>query len=152
MRAVVQRTTAASVTLRETGERRAIDAGLVVLIGIGHDDTVEDADYLADKIVGLRIFNDSDGKMNRGLLELPAPGVLIVSQFTLMGDTRKGRRPSFIAAGRPEQAIPLYERFVDTVRRLVPRVETGEFGASMLVEIANDGPVTLIIDSPPAAG
>lgn len=147
MRAVIQRVTSASLTLRETGETRSIGAGLVVLLGVGHGDGNVDADYLADKIVGLRIFGDDDGKMNRGLLETGG-GVLVVSQFTLLGDTRKGRRPSFIDAAPPPVSIPLYEYFVNAVRRQVEDVKTGEFGADMLVNIANDGPVTLILESP----
>jgi D-aminoacyl-tRNA deacylase len=149
MRAVVQRVTMAAVTLRDSGERRAIGPGLVVLLGVGHDDTDADADYLAEKIVGLRIFNDDAGKMNRALADVAASGMLIVSQFTLLGDTRKGRRPSFVAAAPPEVAIPLYERFVAEVKRRAVTVQTGEFGADMLVEISNNGPVTLIIESTP---
>lgn len=149
MRAVVQRVTRAAVTLRETGECRTIGRGLVILLGIGHSDTKADAQYLADKIVGLRIFRDDDGKMNNSLAEAPESGVLVVSQFTLLGDTRKGRRPSFVAAAPPAVAIPLYEFFVQAVRKLARDVQTGEFGADMLVEIDNDGPVTLIVDSPP---
>ena len=136
------------MTLRETGETRSIRAGLVVLLGIGHNDTKADAEWLADKIVGLRIFNDDDGKMNRALADLDGGGVLVISQFTLLGDARKGRRPSFIAAAPPPVSIPLYEDFTAAVRRLAPIVKTGEFGADMLVNIANDGPVTLIIESP----
>jgi D-tyrosyl-tRNA(Tyr) deacylase len=149
MRAVIQRVTEASVTLRDTDECRAIGPGLVVLLGIGHNDSNSDAEYLADKIVGLRIFNDEAGKMNRGLLEVEGSGVLIISQFTLLGDARKGRRPSFIGAAPPSVAIPLYEHFIEVVRRQVSNVKTGEFGADMLVNIANDGPVTLIIESLP---
>jgi D-tyrosyl-tRNA(Tyr) deacylase len=149
MRAVVQRVTMAAVTLRESGERRSIGPGLVVLLGIGHNDTDADADYLAEKIVGLRIFRDDEGKMNRALSEMPHAGVLIVSQFTLLGDARKGRRPSFVAAAPPAVAIPLYEQFVAKTKRPGLSVQTGEFGADMLVEISNDGPVTLIIESVP---
>ena len=148
MRIVVQRVTSASVTLRESGELRKIGPGLVVLLGIGHNDGVAEADFLAEKIAGLRIFNDEDGKMNCSLDEVPGAGVLIVSQFTLLGDARKGRRPSFVAAAPPAVAIPLYERFVNSVSQRVAQVKTGEFGADMLVMIANNGPVTLVIDSP----
>lgn len=149
MRAVIQRVTEASVTLRVSGERRSISRGLMVLLGIGHNDTVKDAEYLADKIVGLRIFNDDEGKMNRALAEVENGGVLIVSQFTLLGDARKGRRPSFVDAAPPPVSIPLYEHFVAAVRRQVSNVKTGDFGADMLVNIANDGPVTLILESLP---
>ena len=151
MRAVIQRVTEGAVTLRETGETRSIGPGLVILLGIGHNDTNADADWLADKIVGLRIFNDVDGKMNLGLLDIEG-SVLVISQFTLLGDARKGRRPSFIDAAPPPVSIPLYEYFVSAVRRQVADVKTGEFGADMLVNIANDGPVTLIMESPPLLG
>ena len=120
----------------------------MVLIGIGHEDTPADADYLADKIVNLRLFEDEAGKMNRALPDIDGAAMLIVSQFTLFGDTRKGRRPSFTAAAPPSVAVPLYERFIASVKSRGVPVQTGEFGAEMLVEIANDGPVTLIVDSP----
>ena len=150
MRAVIQRAASASVTLRATGERRAIGPGLVTLLGIAHGDTPADAKWLAEKLVGLRVFEDAEGKMNRALSDLDGGGaMLIVSQFTLYGDARKGRRPSFVGAAPPDVAIPLYEAFVQAVRALGVDVQTGEFGADMLVEIANDGPVTLIVDSPP---
>lgn len=148
MRAVVQRVKRAAVTLQETGERREIENGLVVLLAVGHDDKQADTDYMADKILGLRIFSDKEGKMNRSLMDNPDFGILIISQFTLLGDTRKGRRPSFVAAAPPSVAIPMYESFVDTIKKSVKQVQTGEFGADMLVEIFNDGPVTLIVDSP----
>ena len=154
MRAVIQRATSASVTLKATGKRRAIGPGLVTLLGIAHGDTPSDAKWLAEKLVGLRVFEDGEGKMNRALSDLAGEGggaMLIVSQFTLYGDARKGRRPSFVGAAPPDVAIPLYEAFVQAVRALGVTVQTGEFGADMLVEIANDGPVTLIVDSPPRA-
>jgi D-tyrosyl-tRNA(Tyr) deacylase len=149
MKVVVQRALRAAVTLKELGERREIGPGLMVLIGVSHGDTAADAEYLAEKLVRLRIFEDENGKMNRALSEIEGGAMLIVSQFTLYGDARKGRRPSFTDAAPPEVAIPLYERFIAAVRSRGVVVQTGEFGADMLVEIANDGPVTLILDSPP---
>jgi D-tyrosyl-tRNA(Tyr) deacylase len=149
MLAVAQRVVKAAVTMKDTGDRRAIDGGLAILLAVGHDDNQATASYMADKIVGLRIFDDDDGKMNKSLLDNPDNGVLVVSQFTLLGDTRKGRRPSYIAAAAPSVAEPLYRYFVDLIKKTVRRVATGEFGADMLVELHNDGPVTLIIESPP---
>jgi D-aminoacyl-tRNA deacylase len=145
MRAVVQRVSRAKVTVagEVTGE---IGPGLMVLLGVADGDTAEDAIYLADKLVGLRIFPDADGKMNLSLAET-AGGMLVVSQFTLLGDCRKGRRPSFIAAARPEAAVELYERFVADVRRRGITVGTGRFQQHMDVELVNDGPVTLLVDS-----
>ncbi|HEY1380889.1 MAG TPA: D-aminoacyl-tRNA deacylase [Gemmataceae bacterium] len=148
MRAVIQRVSRASVTIGGEVVGR-IDRGLLVLLGLTHSDTPADACWLAEKTIGLRIFNDADGKMNLGLTDVGG-AVLVVSQFTLYGDAQKGRRPSFVAAARPEQAIPLYEAFVNGVRALGVPVETGRFGAMMDVELVNDGPVTLILDSPPA--
>jgi D-tyrosyl-tRNA(Tyr) deacylase len=124
----------------------AIDAGLVILLGVTHDDTAERAQWLAEKVVGLRIFNDADGKMNRDLVEVGG-AMLIVSQFTLYGDCRKGKRPSFIDAAPPPIAIPLYEAYINSVKALGIPVATGRFGADMKVELVNDGPVTLIVDS-----
>lgn len=147
IRLVVQRVRRASVMLQETGERREIGMGLATLIGVGHNATNADADYLADKLAHLRVFEDGDGKMNLSLLETGG-AMLIVSQFTLLGDTRKGRRPSFTGAAPPPLAVPLYERFVEAVRAKGIAVQTGEFGADMLVSIENDGPVTLVIESP----
>jgi D-tyrosyl-tRNA(Tyr) deacylase len=145
MRAVVQRVSRASVVI--AGEMvGAIDAGLVVLLGVTHDDTPDRAKWLAEKIAGLRIFNDADGKMNRDLVEIGG-SMLIVSQFTLYGDCRKGKRPSFIDAATPEIAIPLYEAFINGVKALGIPVATGRFGADMKVELVNDGPVTLIVES-----
>lgn len=145
MRAVVQRVARASVVI--DGETvGAIGAGLVVLLGVTHDDTPEQAKWLADKIAGLRIFNDADGKMNRDLIEVSG-SMLIVSQFTLYGDCRKGKRPSFIDAAPPPIAIPLYEAFINGVKALGIPVATGRFGADMKVDMVNDGPVTLIVDS-----
>ena len=121
----------------------------MVLLGIGHGDTFADAEHLADKLVKLRIFEDARGRMNRSLSDIDGGAMLVVSQFTLYGDARKGRRPSFTDAAPPGVAIPLYERFVAAVRERGVVVQTGEFGADMLVEVANDGPVTLILESPP---
>ena len=147
MRVVVQRVSRASVTIDgEVGG--AIGRGLLVLLGVTHADTPEQARWLAEKIAGLRIFPDADGKMNRDVAEAGG-SVLVVSQFTLYGSCEKGRRPSFIAAARPEQAIPLYEQFVNELKALGVPVATGRFGAMMQVELVNDGPVTLILDSPP---
>jgi D-tyrosyl-tRNA(Tyr) deacylase len=145
VRAVVQRVSRAKVTVsgEVTGE---IDRGLLVLLGVSVDDTERDADYLVDKIANLRIFEDADEKMN---LSLPDAGgeMLVVSQFTLYGDTRGGRRPSFIRAARPERANELYEYFVSKARQQITQVETGRFQAMMDVELVNDGPVTIILDS-----
>lgn len=149
MRAVIQRAAWASVTLKETGERREIGIGILTLLGVAPADTVADAEWLAEKLVALRVFEDDDGKMNRSLLDISG-AMLIVSQFTLLGDARKGRRPSFTGAAPPSVAIPLYEAFVRAVETRGIAVKTGEFGAAMLVEVANDGPVTLIVDTPRA--
>ncbi len=145
MRAVVQRVSRARVVIdgQTVGE---VGPGLLVLLGVTHDDTAEAAAWLADKVVGLRLFNDVDGKMNRSVAEVGG-GVLVVIQFTLYGDCRKGRRPSFLDAARPEVAIPLYEAFVNGVKALGVPAATGRFGAMMQVELVNDGPVTLIVDS-----
>jgi D-tyrosyl-tRNA(Tyr) deacylase len=145
MRAVVQRVTQARVRIdgEVVGE---IGAGLVVLLGVTHADTTEQAKWLADKIAGLRIFADEAGKMNRDVTEAGG-GILVVSQFTLYGDCRKGRRPSFIDAAPPPIAVPLYEAFINGVKALGVPVATGRFGADMQVELVNDGPVTLSVDS-----
>ena len=145
MRTVVQRVTRASVVIagETVGE---IGAGLVVLLGVTHDDTPTQAQWLAEKVTGLRIFNDADGKMNRDLSDVGG-AMLIVSQFTLYGDCRKGKRPSFIDAAPSTIAIPLYEAFINGVKALGIPVATGRFGADMQVELVNDGPVTLIVDS-----
>lgn len=145
MRAVVQRVSRASVTVEGSvvGE---IGAGLLVLLGVAQDDAEADAEYLADKVAGLRIFEDSGGKMNLALADA-AGAVLAVSQFTLFGDVRRGKRPSFDAAARPERANELYEHFVGRLRAAGLRVETGRFQAMMQVELVNDGPVTILLDS-----
>lgn len=149
MKAVVQRVTAASVTVKPTGEKREIGPGLVILLGVAPPDTSADAEWLAEKLVGLRVFEDADGKMNVGLSDLEGGGaMLIVSQFTLLGDARKGRRPSFTGAAPPAVAEPLYEVFVGAVRSRGVFVQTGDFGADMTVEIVNDGPVTLLVETP----
>jgi D-tyrosyl-tRNA(Tyr) deacylase len=145
MRAVVQRVTRANVTIdgEIAGE---IGNGLVVLLGIARDDTKDDADYLVPKIASLRIFDDAEGKMNRSLKDIDG-GLLIVSQFTLYGDVRRGLRPSWSDAAAPEIAEPLYDYFVESSRKLLGRVETGSFRKMMLVELVNDGPVTILLDS-----
>src|SRR5262249_37635612 len=120
--------------------------GLLVLLGVTHTDTPHDAQWLAEKIAGLRIFNDADGKMNRDVTEAGG-GILVVSQFTLYGDCRKGRRPSFVDAAPPDIAVPLYEASVTAIKALGIPAATGRFGAMMQVELVNDGPVTLIVES-----
>lgn len=145
MRAVVQRVTRSSVTVDENTVG-AIGQGLMVLLGIEHEDGSEDVSWLADKIINLRIFEDEEGKMNKSIHDVEGE-LLAVSQFTLMGDCRKGRRPSFSNAARPERANELYEAFVEAVREKGIKVETGQFQAHMMVDILNDGPVTLLIDS-----
>ena len=145
VRAVVQRASEASV--RVDGEVVGrIGPGLVVLLGVGREDAERDADYLADKICGLRVFEDQDGKMNLGLADVGG-SLLVVSQFTLLGDCRKGRRPSFVRAMAPEPAAALVERFVQRARAQVDHVKTGQFRAHMHVSLTNDGPVTLLLDS-----
>ena len=145
MRAVVQRVSRASVKVEGelTGE---IGLGLLVLLGVGQEDGEADADYLAEKIAGLRIFEDDAGKMNLSVMDVGG-AVLAVSQFTLFGDMRRGKRPSFDAAARPERARELYEYFVERVRAAGLRCETGRFQAMMEVELVNSGPVTILLDS-----
>lgn len=146
MRVVLQRSRNASVVVdHETvGE---IEKGYVLLVGITHEDTEQDAEYIAKKIAGLRLWEDADGKMNHSIDEVGG-AILSVSQFTLYGDTKKGRRPSFIQAARPEQAEPLWHYFNDQLKAQGLHVETGRFGAMMDVRLVNDGPVTLIIETP----
>ena len=145
MRAVVTRVKSASVTI--DGEVvGSIPQGFLILLGVTHEDTEAQAVKLADKICSLRVFEDENGKLNRGLDEVEGQ-LLIVSQFTLYGSCKKGRRPDFLAAARPEVAIPLYEKFVSLCREKGIHTETGEFGAEMLVESVNDGPLTLVVDT-----
>ena len=145
MRAVVQRVSHASVTVDDTivGE---IERGLLVLLGVSNKDTEADARYCVEKILNLRIFEDAEEKMNLSLVDV-AGELLVVSQFTLYGDTRRGRRPSFIDAAQPAEANRLYEYFVAESRKQIQKVETGKFQAMMDVELLNDGPVTILIDS-----
>ena len=147
MRVVIQRVKHASVTIEGT-ERASIGAGMLVLLGIEDSDSDEDIEWLCGKIVRLRIFNDSEGVMNLPVTDVPDSGILLVSQFTLMASTRKGNRPSYIQASKPDIAVPLYERFIALLQQeFGKKVETGVFGADMQVELLNDGPVTIIIDS-----
>lgn len=147
MRVVLQRVSRASVTIdgRIAGE---IGPGFCLLVGFTHADSAAQVDWMAEKVAGLRLFSDADGKMNLGIVDVGG-AVLVISQFTLYGDTARGRRPSFIDAARPEIAIPLYQRFLAALREWGLVVAAGEFGAHMLVEIHNDGPVTLILDRAP---
>jgi len=145
MRAVLTRVKSASVTV-DGSVVGQIGQGFLILLGVTHEDTEAQAVKLADKLMGLRIFEDENGKMNRSLEDVGGQ-VLVVSQFTLYGNCKKGRRPEFLAAARPEIAIPLYEKFIALCRDKGFSVETGEFGAEMLVESVNDGPVTLIVDT-----
>lgn len=145
MRAVVQRVNLSSVTV-ENAVVGTITKGLTVLLGVEEGDTEDDVTYLSDKIVNLRIFEDEDEKMNLSLLDVSGQ-MLCISQFTLLGDCRKGRRPSFVKASKPDVANMLYEAFVDKVRQMGVHVETGIFQAHMILDIQNDGPVTLMLDS-----
>lgn len=145
MRAVLTRVKSAFVTV-DGSVIGQIGQGFLILLGVTHEDTEAQAVKLADKLMGLRIFEDENGKMNRSLEDVGGQ-VLVVSQFTLYGNCKKGRRPEFLAAARPEIAIPLYEKFIALCRDKGFSVETGEFGAEMLVESVNDGPVTLIVDT-----
>ncbi|WP_440969881.1 D-aminoacyl-tRNA deacylase [Peribacillus frigoritolerans] len=145
MRVVLQRSKAAKVVVADQiiGQ---IDSGLVLLVGVTHGDTIDDAAYLAEKIVNLRIFEDENEKLNHSLLDVGG-SILSVSQFTLYGDCRKGRRPNFMDAARPEEANELYEAFNEELRKKGIHTETGQFGAMMDVQLTNDGPVTLILES-----
>jgi D-tyrosyl-tRNA(Tyr) deacylase len=144
MRIVLQRVARASVAVdgRVVG---AVERGFCLLVGFTHSDTPDQVDWMAEKVSGLRLFSDAEGKMNLGLADVGG-AVLVVSQFTLYGDASKGRRPSFVDAARPEQAIPLYECFLTGLRARGLAVASGEFGADMAVELANDGPVTLVLE------
>jgi len=148
LRVVVQRVSEGGVEIRENNYSQSIKKGLVILLGIKDGDTEKDAEYLADKCCNLRIFQDENDKMNLSLNNVSGE-VLIISQFTLYGDARKGNRPSFIESAKPERAIPLYEKFIDRVKENIgnEKVKTGIFGAMMSVKIINDGPVTILIDS-----
>lgn len=145
MRAVIQRVKSSSVTVgkKVVGE---IGKGLLVLLGVAKSDNIDDAEYLADKIVNLRIFEDDNRKLNRSLLDIGGK-MLVVSQFTLLGDCNKGRRPSFVRAASPDLAMELYQHFVDRVRQKNVSVNTGRFQTMMEVSLVNDGPVTLIVES-----
>lgn len=148
MRTLLQRVSRGEVRIREGGRERSagrIDRGFVALVGFTHTDTGDTVDWMAEKVAGLRLFADAEDKMNLALADVGG-AVLVVSQFTLYGDAHKGRRPSFVDAARPEVAIPLYERFIAALRGHGLRVETGEFGAMMDVELVNDGPVTLWLE------
>ena len=144
MRIVLQRVTQASVTIagRTVGQ---IGRGFCILLGVAHTDTAAESEWLAEKVAGLRLFGDAEDRMNLSLDDVGG-AVLVISQFTLYGDASKGRRPSFVAAARPEQAVPLYDAFIAALRARGLTVATGEFGAQMQVEIRNDGPVTLILE------
>lgn len=147
MKCVIQRVSRASVTV-DGSVVGSINHGLLVLVGITHADTNDQAAWMADKILTLRVFADDEGKMNRSVMDVSG-GVLLVSQFTLYGDLKKGTRPSFIAAARPEQALPLFDHLVELVRRGAEsnvHVATGTFGAMMDVELVNDGPVTIVVE------
>lgn len=147
MRLVIQRVTSASVTIAGT-QKSAIGKGLMILIGICDEDTDEDIDYLCRKVVQMRIFDDENGVMNLPITDVADSGILVVSQFTLMASTKKGNRPSYIHASRPEFAVPMYEKFVIRLGELFgKKIQTGEFGADMQVALVNDGPVTIIMDS-----
>lgn len=145
MRAVVQKVSSSKVTV--DGEVIGqINKGLMVLLGVTHDDTSKDVDYMVDKVTNLRIFEDEEGKMNLSLKDVEGE-ILAVSQFTLYGDARRGRRPSFSDAARPEVANPLYEEFIEKVKNQGINVGTGKFGAHMMVDLTNDGPVTILLES-----
>ncbi|MFZ3048888.1 MAG: D-aminoacyl-tRNA deacylase [Desulfatirhabdiaceae bacterium] len=145
MIAVIQRVKQSSVAINGSVIGR-IGGGMLTLLGVAEPDTVHDVDFLTEKLVNLRIFEDKSGKMNRSLVDIHGE-MLVVSQFTLLADCKKGRRPSFVAAARPEKAIPLYERFIEQIRKAGIPVQTGQFGAMMDVTLINDGPVTLIVES-----
>jgi len=145
MRAVVQRAKKGSVEIEEK-EIGKIEKGLVVLLGVGQNDSEKDAEHLIEKIVNLRIFEDEEGKMNLSVKDINGQ-ILIISQFTLYGDCKKGRRPSFISAALPDKAVKLYDYFVKNIKNCGLKIETGEFQAMMLVKIFNDGPVTILLDS-----
>ena len=147
MRIVIQRVKEASVTIGGT-LKSSIGQGMMILVGICDEDTDEDIEYLCQKVVKLRIFDDSEGVMNLPITDIADSGILVVSQFTLMASTKKGNRPSYIHASRPDFAIPMYEKFIAKLQDLFGKdIKTGEFGANMQVALINDGPVTIIMDS-----
>lgn len=147
MRLVIQRVTQASVTIGGT-LKSAIGPGLLILVGICDEDSDDDIEYLCQKVVKMRIFDDADGVMNLPVTDVDGSSLLVVSQFTLMASTRKGNRPSYIHASRPDFAVPMYEKFVARLQQLFGRpVQTGTFGADMQVSLLNDGPVTIVMDS-----
>lgn len=147
MRIVIQRVKEASVTIGGT-LKSSIGQGMMILVGICDEDTDEDIEYLCQKVVKLRIFDDSEGVMNLPITDIADSGILVVSQFTLMASTKKGNRPSYIHASRPDFAIPMYEKFIAKLQSLFgKKIQTGEFGADMQVSLINDGPVTIIMDS-----
>ncbi len=145
MRAVIQRVKCASVKIdnKIVGQ---IDKGILILLGVAEEDKDTDLDYIFDKTIGLRIFEDEEGKMNKSLSDVDG-SILVVSQFTLQGDARRGRRPSFTGAARPEKAIPYYEEFIKRCKDLKINTQSGVFGSDMQVELCNDGPVTILLDS-----
>ncbi len=145
MRVVIQRASKAAVEINGT-ETRSISHGLVILLGIEQDDEEEDIDWLIKKVLGLRVFSDNENKMNLNLSQVNGQ-ILLISQFTLHASTKKGNRPSFVRAARPDVAIPLYDQFIKKLKSHSVIVETGEFGADMQVSLTNDGPVTIIIDT-----
>lgn len=146
MKAVIQRVTQASVTINGV-VKSEIKSGLLVLLGVTHEDTKEDIEWLSNKIIGLRIFGDAQGAMNLSVGDIDGD-ILVISQFTLFASTKKGNRPSFLQAARPEHAVPMYEEFVSTLsRKRNKSTYTGEFGADMKVQLINDGPVTIVIDT-----
>ena len=147
MRIVIQRVKEASVTIGGT-LKSSIGHGMMILVGICDEDTDEDIEYLCRKVVQMRIFDDENGVMNLSITEVAGSGILVVSQFTLMASTKKGNRPSYIHASRPDFAIPMYEKFIAKLQDLFGKeIKTGEFGANMQVALINDGPVTIIMDS-----
>jgi D-tyrosyl-tRNA(Tyr) deacylase len=146
VRVVIQRVSKASVTINDT-VHAAINHGLLILLGISHDDTQEDINWLVGKIIGMRIFSDSHGKMNLSVQDNKGE-LLVISQFTLFASTKKGNRPSYINAASPDIAVPLYETFISTLsRKLNKKIKSGVFGADMKVQLINDGPVTIVVDS-----
>ena len=147
MRIVIQRCLRASVTIEGTIKSQ-IGPGMMILLGIEDADTDEDINWLCRKVIALRIFNDADGVMNLPITEVPGAGILLVSQFTLMASTKKGNRPSYIRASKPDFAVPMYEKFIARLSEFFGhQIQTGQFGADMQVELINDGPVTILIDS-----